>query len=342
MTVANVAGLVRQRKHQVGFQSALLTAVPATRVMPYRGNIDVNPNRTDPDVDTGSLDPIIAPTLGPQDISATWAGAKVLAFNDLPVIWSAALKGGVTPTGAVAKTWHYQIASLTADSFDVLTDEYGDDTSATDGIQAIGGVIDSFDYGFADDLGVWDINAALIFAKANMATDRTAALTVDSNPTWLYGGQTLVYNDTTPGSIGITPWLSTIHGANVSVANNLDKKRFANGSNNHKQLSGYGRGQRVIEIKFTTAKTAQAITERATLTAEPSNRYLALSTTSDVIITGSTTYSALQKFPARLFSVTDGEIGGNATLEFTYHAFYSATLGYAGDFTTVNTLAALP
>lgn len=343
MTVANVAGLIRQRKHQVGFQSTLLTAVPATRVMPYRGPIVINPNRTDPDTDTGSLDPILAPTLGALDISSTWAGAKVLAFNDLPVIWAAGTKGGVTPTGATAKAWSFQVASLTADVFDVLTDEWGDDTNASDGIQAYGGVIDSFDYGFADDLGVWDVNASLIYAGANLATAQTGALTVDANPTFAYGGQTTVYIDSVAGSIGITPWLDTVHGASVSWSNNLDRKRFANGSNNHKLLAGYGRGQRVIEIKITTAKSAAAIAERATLDDDPvPNRYIALATTSATLITGSTYYAALQKFPVRLFDVADGEIGGNATLEFTYRAFYSSTLGYAALLSCVNTLAALP
>ena len=54
-------GFTRFRKIQVGKQSVIGTAVPATRVLPYRSLVVYNPNRTDPDIDVGSLDPVLSP-----------------------------------------------------------------------------------------------------------------------------------------------------------------------------------------------------------------------------------------------------------------------------------------
>jgi hypothetical protein len=46
--------------------------------------------------------------------------------------------------------------------------------------------------------------------------------------------------------------------------------------------------------------------------------------------------------PMRLFSVSEGEIGGNSNYTFTYHGYYDATLAYAMKFVTINKLSALP
>ncbi len=326
-----IQGFTRFRYHQVGKQSVIGTAVPTTRVMPYRGPIVVNPNRTIPDVDTGSLDPILAPFAGAKNVTSTWNGPKTLAYNDLPYILAAAGKSGVTPSGGTAKTWTFTYASLTAD-----------DTNATNGIQAFGGVINDYTTGFGTDLDGFDLNANLIYAGANLCTAKTPGLTIDPSPTWIYGADAKFYVDTTPGNIGTTPWTDTVHSASWSWNSNLDQKRFANGSNTRFQLSGFGRGQRVIELTIQAAESAAAIAEACTLDDDPvPDRYIQMQVVTPVIITGSTPYSWTRRAKARLISVTSGEIGGNATMTFLYRVAYSSTLTYALQDVVVNTLTAL-
>lgn len=341
--MSTIQGFTRFRKHQIGKQSVILTAVPATRVVPYSGPIVINPNRTDPQVDTGSLDPILDAYLGAFAYTTSWAGTGALAYNDLPYVIAASWKGGVTPTlSSGAYTWTFQAASLTADNFEYLTDEWGDDQNATDGLQGVGGVINDYSMGFPDTLGAWDVNANLVFANVNEATARTGGLVLDQNPTWLYGGDTLVALDTASGSFGITPLTDDVHSAMITVNNNLDLKRFANGSNSMLRLAGYGRGNRTMEVKIIRAKTAASMAERNTLNANPTpNRYCQLATTSSTIISGAIKYSSTINVPVRLFAVADGAIGNNSTLEFTYHSFYDSTAGYAYKHVIVNSLSAL-
>lgn len=52
-----IQGTTRYRKHQVGTQTSFASNTGATRILPYRGAIKIAPNRTQPDVDLGSLDP---------------------------------------------------------------------------------------------------------------------------------------------------------------------------------------------------------------------------------------------------------------------------------------------
>ena len=54
-------GFVRLRKHQLGREAVFGTAVPASRAYPFAGVPDVNLNWTDPDVSTGSIDPVAPP-----------------------------------------------------------------------------------------------------------------------------------------------------------------------------------------------------------------------------------------------------------------------------------------
>ena len=336
-----IQGQTRFRAHQWGKQSVLGTAVAATRVMPYRGPIEINPNRELPDVDVGSLDPVLSALDGAKEVTASLEGPT--AFNDLPYVYAAGIMGGITPTGGgTAKTWAFEASSLTADPFEYFTDEWGDDTTSSDGITAFGGVADAFTLGFGDNLSAWDTSLDMVYAGATMATAETGALTIDNAPIWVYGADTEVYLDSTPGAIGTTKLTDAIHAVQVSVQNNLDQKRFANGSNTRFQLAGYGRGERVIEVTLTVAKTAATMAERATLDDDPQpNRYIEIKTTSTVTAQASTPYSNSIRVPARLMSVTDGELGGNSTMEFTYRAFYDSTLTYAWRSVVVNTLTAL-
>ena len=335
----SVSGLQRLRKHQVGVQTSFGSNTSATRVLPYRGAIEINPNLELPDVDVGSLDPILAPFAGAAEYTGTWEGK--LAYDDLPYLWAGIIKGGVVPTGGgTAKTAVFQAASLTQDAFAYLTDQWGDDVT-DDWIHGGGGIIDELTLGFDESLGAWDVDASLIYSRASFGGP-TGGLTVDSDPAWVYGTDTEVFVDTAFGSIGTTKWEDAIHGAEVRVVANNDPKRFANGSNTRFQITNFSRGEREIEIVLRTAKTAATTAERQTIDdAPPPARFIELRTTSPEIITGSTPYSQSIRTPARLMSVTDAEFGDNNTgYEFTYRARYDSDLGYAIRVVTVTTISA--
>jgi len=256
--------------------------------------------------------------------------------------------GGISPVVAAADTWTYQVASLTADVFDVFSDEWGDDTSdaATtpnlDGILAFGGLIDVLEETMPEDLGPWAISDQWIYSGATFG-NRTAGLVVDASPIWVFGADTKFYLNTTAGAIGTTEISSTVHGATIRVSNNFDKKRYANGNSTRFNLGGYGRGPRQIEMVLTVAKTAAMIAERATLDDDPvPNRFLAATTTSTVNAGVGTPYSYDRRGAFRLFSAEDGEIGSNSTIILTYRAYYDATLTYVYRARTVNATAALP
>lgn len=340
MTVGQ--GLTRLRTVQIGVQTVFGTAVAATVRLPWRGGIDYDPNRTDPDVDVGSIDPVLPQIVGAPTIGLATSGPQV--YNALPYRLNAGLKGGVTPTGGgAAKTWTYTLASLTADPFQYFTLQTGDDTSATGGIVGFGGVIDSLTDDLPDNLdGPWTFSDAWIFAGATLATDRTAALVVDPAPVYAQADETQLWIDTAAGSIGTTLFTDALHSASVSVANNLDKKRLANGSNSRRQYAGWARGARTIDIVLTMAETSQVLAEVATLSTVPGpNRFIRLKTTSETEAQGGTPYSDTINAAARLISVTDGEAGGNATKVLTYRAYYDATLTYAFQRVVVCTLTAV-
>jgi hypothetical protein len=341
-----MAGQTRFRKIQVGKQSVIGTAVPATRVLPYRGLILYDPKRTDPDVDVGSLDPVLPPyMLAPE---TTMAGATgPLAFDDLAVRASAGIKGGVSPTGptgTTAYTWTFQAASLTADAFDFYSVQTGDDTAdaSGDGTLGYGGVIDTFSQAMAEDLGPWTVTDDWVFANATYG-NRTGSLSVASAPAWVFGADTAFYLDSAAGSIGITALASAVRGASIRISNNLDQKRFADGSNVRFALQSYGRAARTIEFTVTAEKTAAVIAEATTLDDTPTpNRYWKVLTASTELAGTATPYKSEFYLPCRLVSVADGAIGGNTNLTLTYHGFYDSTLLYALKLIVVNKLATLP
>ena len=337
-----VQGLVRLRTNQVGVQSVIGTAVAATRRVPWRGPVVYNPNRTDPDVDVGSLDPVILPYQTATEV--TWNPTGPITFNDLPIRLSAGLKGGVSPTGGgTAKTWTYTCASLTADAFDYWTDEFADDTEATDAMIAYGGVADSLSETLPEGLGPWEFSDNWVFASATLGQNGTNALVVDSSPVFAFGADTVISLDSIPGNIGITPIVDAVHTAQLTITNNLDQKRYANGSNSRFALGGYGRGPRVIELVLTLAKTAATIAEAATLDDTPTpNRYIKVSTVSTELAQAANPYKYERFIPCRLFERSEGEVGGNTTIVLTYRAFYDSVLTYAFKAVVVNTLVSLP
>lgn len=337
MTISQIPGAVRLRRNQFGIETTLNTAVAATRRVPWRGGIIVNPNWTDPDVDVGSLDPVALPYAGALEITSTKTG--ILYFNDIPIRGNAGLKGGVSPTGGgAAKTWDWQVASLTSDVFDIFTNQTGDDTEATDGKIGISGVIDSLEDTHPQDLGAVTINDNWVFSTATIGSDLTNSLTVDSAAVPLLAKDTTVKMDPTAAAIGTTLLTDTVHDVTVRVQNNLDRKRFMNGSNGANKLGGYGRGARVIELVLTVAKTSAMVTEANTLlTAVKPSRFFDVGNYSTSEAQSGIPYSDRHRGAFRLFETSETEIGGNVALVLTYHAYYDSTLGYAYRRTTVNT-----
>lgn len=341
-------GFTRFREVQVGKQSVIGTAVATTRTLPYRGAVVINSNRTDPDVDVGSLDPIFAPF--PTALEATMSGATgPSTFNDLAIRLSAGVKGGVSPTGNAVSgyTWNFTAASLTADPFDYYTVETGDDTAESGGagVNGFGGVINQFGMTMPEDLSPWTVSDDWVFAGAVFG-NKTAAVSPPNTANWMFGADTSFYLNTAAGAIGATQLTDAVRGASLTINNNLDQKRFANGSNTRFQLGAYGRGARTIELTLTVEKTTATIAEAITIDDTPvPNRYIKISVNSaetNSAGSGGTKASADFFLPVRLYSVTDGEIGGNANWQFNYHGFYDSTLSYAFKAVVVNSLSALP
>lgn len=329
MTISQIPGAVRLRRNQFGIQSALNTKVAATRKVPWRGGVVVNQNWTDPDIDVGSLDPVALPYAGPLDVTSTKTG--IIYFNDLPLRLNAGLIGGIAPsTSGTAKIWDYQLASLTTDVFDVFTNETADDTEATDATIGIGGVIDSLEDNYPQDLGAVTINDNWIYSTATVGQNGTDSLNVDAAGIPELARDTTVKMDSTAAAIGTTLLTDTIHEITVRVQNNLDKKRFMNGSNGANQLGGLGRGPRVIELVLTVAKTSAMITEANTiLTAVKPSRFFDIGNFSTSNASSGIPYSDRHRGAFRLFDKAEAEIGGNVVLVLTYHAYYDSTLTYA-------------
>ncbi len=337
MTIAQIPGAVRLRRNQFGIETTLNTAVAATRRVPWRGGIVVNPNWTDPDADFGSIDPVALPYAGALEITSTKTG--ILYYNDIPIRGNGGLKGGVSPTSSgTARTWDWQVASLTSDVFDIFTNQTGDDTEATDGKVGISGVIDSLEDSHPQDLGAVTISDNWIFSTATIGSNLTDGLSVDSAAVPVLARDTVVKMDPTAGAIGTTTLTDTVHDVTVRVQNNLDRKRFMNGSNGANKLGGFGRGARVIELVLTVAKTSAMITEANTLlTAVKPSRFFDVINASTSEASVGIPYSDRHRGAFRLFETSETEIGGNVALVLTYHAYYDATLGYVYRRTAVTT-----
>ena len=344
----------RLRKHQWGYQgsnvSTIRTAATATRVIPLRGTPSVEPNLTFDDVDEGSLDPIQAPYYGPLDITESLSG--MASYNDLPWYLSAAVKSGVEPTGATAKTWTFQAASLTSDPLGYITEQFGDGVT-TDWYQFFGGVAEEFTLS-GDATAPMEASLNMRFAgyASTGSTDKpvtgtvpTAGLTVDDEPTRVFTADAEVFIDDAFGGIGTTKIADALQSLELSISNSLDLKRPANGSNTRFQIAQYGRGEREITLTATWHKTTQTVGTGSEsddwMKNTPTKRFIEVRITSPAIITGSTPYSASFRLPAFYTTREEGEQDNNTTVILTARAVYDPDLGYAFRGVVVNTLAAL-
>lgn len=341
MTVAALPGNVRLRAFQLGKETTFGTTVNATRRFPWTFTPAYDLHVTFPTADTGTLDRALAPYKLASDINGQAVGP--LAFNDAPYLWAALVKGGVTAVGGAAPyTWTYTPAYASQDVFEIFTAEAGDDAES---YQLSDGVINQLQLQFPEDLGPVQVTADWYFSAitAGPTGFSRQALNVDFVPTWMYAADTSVYIDSTAGGIEGTKLTNTVHGSTITINNNLDKKRFQNGSNTRFQLAGYGRGERLFTTTFTFAKSTAGLAEVANwLNANPVERFLGIKTVSPSIAGGSTPYSQDIRFAGFWTARTDGTYGtANTTDILTCEGFIDQTLAYPFNVAVVNSLGSL-
>ena len=350
-----IAGFVRLRKHQFGRQTNIGTNVAATRAYPFRGTPSVELNWTDPEVDTGSLDPTAAPYRAAPDLTASLE-APVLNYNDLPLMLSGMFGGAETPTGTTAKVWDFEPASTTVDAFDAHTYEFGDDVT-TDWFQLGDGILESLEVSGPEGLGPLSASMTWRFGsvKSTGSTDSpatgtvpTTGLSVATDDAVVYLKDGAIYIADTVAGLAAGKVEDALHEFTLRISREIDQKRWANGDQSF-DIDAYGHGPRTIELECTFAKTSDIVGTGSEsdhwMSDEAVNRYVRLVFESTVIAepgSDDVPYSWTVTMPLRYYTRTEGEIGGNTTVVLTGRAFYDPD-DLDGVFVSevVNTLAGL-
>lgn len=340
MPLTPVPGITRLRAMQMGLETTFKTQVAATRRYPWSFTPTINPNWTKTTADTGTLDLAQAPTARALDITGTSTGE--LYSNDLPTIISAGVMGGLAlTTSGTAKILTAAPASLTQDVFDTYTIESFDDVTA-DAWAFTGCLLDSFTMEYPQDLGPIIFTGNWRGGKAVYPATPTAALTVDAAPVPFYAGDTYFFVNDTAGAIGTTQLVSQIYGATLQVSNNLDAKRFANGSNSMREVQGYSRAERVLDFSWTFAQATAAIAESAKwIASAPTERYAEIRTTSSVAASAGVPHQMRWRIPGYWFTRADTTINTNVGFTLAGQQIYDTTLVYPFQVVSQSTRAAL-
>ena len=340
MTVAALPGNVRLRAFQLGKETVFGTAVPCTRRVGLSFAPTVDPHWTFPTSDTGTLDNALPPYRMAVDVTGTATGP--LAFNDAPHLWAATVMGGIAPTGGgTAKTWTYSPASTSQDIFEIFTGEWGDDTA--DQFQYADGIINQLTLTYPQDLGPIQVAADWRFASVVYPQARTGGLQVDPAPTWAYAADTSYYFNDTAGAIDTTQLTNSVHDVTLVVNNNIDVKRFQNGSNSRFQAAGYGRGARTFTVTYNFAKSTPALAEVAKwLNANPQERFASIRTNSVQAAQAGINYSQVIRYSGFWFTRTEGTFGtSNTTAQLVCQGWLDQTLTYPFNVVVVDTLTSL-
>jgi hypothetical protein len=330
MPLTPIAGVERLRAFQLGLESTFKTQVAATRRMPWTFVPTINPNWTTPTNDTGTLDPAQPPYGMALDITGTATGQ--LASNDVPTLQSAGIMGGVSLVGGgAAKTFTTAPASTTQDVFDTYTGEVYDDATA-DAWVFMGGYIEQFTLDYPQDQGPIVASSNWRFSKVastSPGSSVTAGLSVDASPAYLYCADTQLYINDTSGAIGTTQLVDQFYGGSLTLNNNIDAKRFANGSNTRFQVQGLSRGPRQLDYQLTFAKVTAAIAEATKwIAASPTERFMELRTTSTVLITGSSYHQLAIRIPGYWFTRAEANVNTNTAFTMAGKQIYDTTLTY--------------
>lgn len=337
MALTPVPGVTRLRAFQLGIETTFKTQVAATRKVPFSFAPTVNPNWTFPTADTGTLDNAIAPYRTALDVTGTATGQ--LDSNDCPGLFAASILGGISPTtpSGTARSWSYTPASKTQDVFDTFTGEWFDDATG-DAWAGTGGVINDFALDYPQDQGPINLTANWRFATSVYPATPTGALNVDLSPVPLFMADTELYINDTAGAIGTTKISNTLYAANIAYNNNLDIKRFANGSQTRYEVQNYGRGPRVITFSITVAKSTAAIADAVKwIASSPSERFLELRTTSVVAASSGVPHSLSIRIPGYWLTRQDTTINNNTGFTLQGEQVYDATLQYPFKVVTIGT-----
>lgn len=343
-----IAGFTRFRQWAFsGAQSGHGTGSTPIGTVPWRGTPDLNPNWTDiEDVDTGSIDPVLSQYRTAHDITATLEGPA--DFDSLVLPLNAGVRGAVTPTGAgAAKTWTHTALSLTATALDEISASWGDDFGQDD-LRFRDGIVEQIELSFDEGLGPWRISTQWRFGYVDPFVTKPTGLTLASNLPLIFGADTALYIDATGAGIGVTQISQALHMARIRIANTIDVKRFADGSNSRFAVAGYGLAGRTIEAEFNFAKTTavagySASELRNVLNQDPVTRYLKLGVISPALIpTTATPYSLDLRLPLQWTKPGWGERGNNSMVTLSGRAQWDAGLAYAIKSVIVNGNAALP
>lgn len=341
MPLTPVPGVTRLRALQMGKESTYKTAVAATRRYPWSAVPALNPNWTKTTADTGTLDLAIAPYRMALDIPINVTG--VLFSNDAPTLISAGVMGGLSfVSSSTSNSLTAAPASTSQDVFDTYTAQVFDDASA-DAWSFSGGVINTLTLEYPQDGGPINMTAEWLFSKvAAYPATPTAGLTVDTNPTPLYAGDTFFYINDTAGAIGTSQLVSQIYGATLTLNNNLDVKRFQNGSNSMIEAQNFGRGERVLDFSWTFAKATAAIAESVKwIAVSPSERFAEIRTVSSVEAATGIPHSLTWRIPGYWFTRTWEEINTNTGFSLSGQQVYDSTLTYPFRVQSVSSRAAL-
>jgi hypothetical protein len=345
-----VAGITRYRRHQFGRQTSFGTAVAAKRAYAFKGVPDVDPEWTDPDVDTGSIDPVAAPYRGAGSYTASLTDPG-LRYNNLPLLLSGFFGGGVVASGGPAYVRLYSPASTTVDPIDVFTYEFGDDV-LTDWYQLRDGILETLEVTGPEGLGVltstmsWRFGAAFGSGFTDFPDSPAVptALAVDPNEVMVYLKDMALYIASDPydlyGSAKIT---DALHTFTLRLTKQLDLKRWANGSQKF-DVNAYAVTGRTIELECSFAKTSDIVgtgsESDAWFSEQSVDRYVRLYAESTIDADTGVPYSWDQSLPMRYRTRVEGDSGGNSLVILTGQHFYAADhdIGaYSSE--VVNTLA---
>jgi hypothetical protein len=346
-----VQGFTRARRHQFGRQSIFGSKVAATRAYPKSGVPTVNLNKTDPDVDTGSIVKTVAPYLGTSDITAALTD-PALAYDNIPLLFSAMFGAQVSPTGGPAFTWNWKpAAAAPLDEADTHTYEFGDDV-VTDWFQLGDGFLETLTITGPEGLGPISVSESWRFGSGSStgSTDFPAdggvptSLTVDTAPVYVYLKDMGIFISGNESGLGGGQILNALHNFVLTITATRDQKRWADGTQSF-DIEAIGTTGYEVSLALTFAKTIDTVGTGSEADAWYSEdavaRVIELSFESliNVPSTG-TPYSWVMSMPAWYYTRDDGEQGGNTTVTLTANAYYEPD-GFGGffDTTVVNALS---
>lgn len=330
----SLAGFVKQRRHQFGRQSSFGTAVAAKRAYAFKGVPSVDPQWTDPDVDTGSIDPVVAPYRAEGEFTAPLT-CPVLHYNDLPLMLSGFFGGNVAATGGTAKTRLYAPASTTVDPEDPMTYEFGDDV-VTDWLQMRDGKLTSLEF-TAEGKGPVAAAMQWLFAavRGSGFTDYPDSptvptdLAIEPNEAVVYGKDIALYIASDPYDLNYSgaKVADALHRFTLRLTVEVDKKNFLDGDQSF-DLDAIATASRLIELECTFAKTPDIVglgsESDAWFSKSAVDRYVRLYAESEEDADVGVPNSWDQSFPLRYRTRTESEVGGNSVVVLTGQHFYAA------------------